>query len=52
MTLTEGFLRDELYIDFWQGKSCNGDDQCYLDYPCRFPTVGFQLMATRAVADR
>ena len=32
-----------------------GDDQCYIDYPCRFPTVGFQLMATNGlvqIADR
>lgn len=54
MTLMEGFIRDEIYIDF----GCEvmyGDDQCYIDYPCRFPTVGFQLVATNGlsrIADR
>ena len=45
MTLTEGFIRDGIFIDFGS-EIMYGDDQCYLDYPCRFPTVGFQLMAT------
>jgi len=54
MTLTEGFVRDEIYIDFGT-EVMYGDDQCYIDYPCRFPTVGFQLMATNGlsqIADR
>ena len=54
MTLTEGFVRDEIYIDFGS-EVMYGDDQCYIDYPCRFPTVGFQLMATNGlsqIADR
>jgi len=54
MTLTEGFVRDEIYIDFG-AELMYGDDQCYIDYPCRFPTVGFQLMATNGlsqIADR
>ena len=54
MTLTEGFVRDEVFIDF-ASEIMYGDDQCYIDYPCRFPTVGFQLMATNGlvqIADR
>ena len=48
MTLTEGFIRDGIFIDFGS-EIMYGDDQCYLDYPCRFPTVGFQLMATNGL---
>lgn len=54
MTLTEGFVKDEVIIDFG-AEVMYGDDQCHIDYPCRFPTVGFQLMATRGlsqIADR
>lgn len=54
MTLMEGFVRDEVFIDFG-AEVQYGDDQCYLDYPCRFPTVGFELMATNGlvqIADR
>ena len=54
MTLMEGFVRDEIYIDFG-AEVMYGDDQCYIDYPCRYPTVGFQLMATNGlsrIADR
>ena len=54
MTLVEGFVRDEVFIDFGSEVSC-GSDQVYLSYPCRFPTVGFQLMATNGlsrIADR
>lgn len=54
MSLTESFLKDELYIDFGS-EIMYGDDQMYLDYPCRFATVGFQLMATAGlsrIADR
>ena len=35
MTLTEGFVRDEIFIDFGS-EIMYGDDQCYIDYPCRF----------------
>ena len=54
MTLTEGFAKDQVFIDF-DAEVMYGDDQCYIDYPCRFPTVGFQLMATNGlsqIADR
>ena len=54
MTLIEGFVKDEVYIDF--GADIHyGCDQVYLDYPCRFPTVSFMLMATNGlsrIADR
>ena len=54
MTLIEGFVRNQVFIDF----SCDvmyGDDQAYIDYPSRFPTVEFQLIATEGlsqIADR
>ncbi|MBR2258205.1 MAG: hypothetical protein IJ899_12915 [Blautia sp.] len=54
MTLCEGFVRDEVFIDFGT-EAVFGENQCYIDYPCRFPTVGFQLMATSGlsrIADR
>ena len=54
MTLTEGFAKDQVFIDF-DAEVMYGDDQCYIDSPCRFPTVGFQLMATNGltgIADR
>jgi hypothetical protein len=54
MTLMEGFVRDEVFIDFG-ADNLYGSDQCYIDYPYRFPTVGFQLMATNGlsqIADR
>ena len=54
MTLIEGFARDAIFVDFG-AEVLFGDDQCYLDYPCRFPTVGFELMATSGlvqIADR
>ena len=54
MTLIEGFVRDEIFIDFGV-DILYGSDQCYINYPCRFPTVGFQLMATNGlsqIADR
>lgn len=54
MTLTEGFVRNQVYIDFGS-EVIYGDDQVFVDYPCRFPTVGFQLIATDSlsqIADR
>ena len=53
MTLTEGFVKDEIFIDF-DRRSCTATIS-YIDYPCRFPTVGFQLMGTNGltqIADR
>lgn len=54
MTLTEGFVRENIYIDF-SSEILYGDDQAYISYPVVFPTVGFQLMATNGlveIADR
>ena len=54
MTLTEAFVKDEVFIDFGS-EIMYGDDQAYMSYPTRFPTVGFQLMATNGhsqIADR
>ena len=54
MTLIEAFVIDNVYIDFGS-EIMYGDDQACIDYPTRFPTVGFQLMATDGlshIADR
>ena len=54
MNLIEGFLKDELFIDFGS-EIMYGEDQVYDTYPCRFATVGFQLMSTNGlcqIADR
>ena len=54
MTLTEAFVKDEVFIDFGS-EVMYGDDQVYDSYPCRFPTVTFQLIATNGlsqIADR
>lgn len=49
MTLMEGFVKDEVFIDF--GKEIMyGSDQANLCYPCRFPTVIFQLVATNGLS--
>lgn len=49
MTLAEGFVKDEVFIDFG-AEIMYGSDQVYINYPCRFPTVEFQLMATNGLA--
>ncbi len=54
MNLTECFVRENIFVDF-SAEVLYGDDQCYIDYPYRFPTVGFELMATSGlveIADR
>lgn len=54
MTLMEAFVTDEVFIDF-ETEIIYGSDQVNICYPCRFPTVGFQLMATNGlsqIADR
>ena len=54
MTLIESVLKDHVFIDFG-AEILYGDDQMYLDYPCRFATVGFELIATDlliTIADR
>ena len=54
MTLLEGFVKDEIFIDFGVDV-LYGSDQCNVNYPSRFQTVGFQLMATNGlsqIADR
>ena len=54
MNLIEGFVRDEIFIDFG-ADALYGSDQCNVSFPCRFPTVTFQLMATSGlsqIADR
>ena len=54
MTLTEKFITDAIQLDSG-AEIMYGSDQIYDIYPCRFPTVEFQLVATDAlveVADR
>ena len=54
MNLLEAFIRDEIFIDFG-ADVLYGSDQCNVSFPCRFPTVTFQLMATNGlsqIADR
>lgn len=54
MTLTEKFITDAIQLDSG-AEVMYGSDQIYDIYPCRFPTVEFQLTATDAlveVADR
>ena len=54
MTLMEGFVKDEVFIDFGT-EIMYGSDQAYISYPIRFATVTFQLLATNAlsqIADR
>ena len=42
MNLLEAFIRDEIFIDFG-ADVLYGSDQCNVSFPCRFPTVTFQL---------
>ena len=54
MTLTEKFITDAIQLDSG-AEVMYGSDQIYDTYPCRFPTVEFQLTTTDAlveVADR
>lgn len=45
MGLLEAVVRDNVFIDF--GSEIQyGSDQVYDSYPCRFATVGFQLMSS------
>ena len=54
MTLTKKFIRDAIQLDS-NAEVMYGSDEIFDTYPCRFPTVEFQLMATDAlveIADR
>lgn len=54
MTLTEKFIREAIQLDS-NDEVIYGSDEIFDTYPCRFPTVEFQLMATDAlveIADR
>ena len=54
MGMFEAVLKDNVFIDFG-AEVMYGDDQMYLDYPTRFATVSFELMATSLlcqIADR
>ena len=48
--ILEDMIRIDPQDEYWLG-----DDQCYLDYPSRFPVVTFDLAATTdlcCIADR
>lgn len=54
MTLTEWFVRDNIFIEF-AGEILYGSEQANLTYPRRFATVEFPLSATEGliqIADR
>ena len=54
MNLIEGFLKDNLFIDFGS-EIFYGSDQMNVSCPVRFATVSFQLMSTcglSQIADR
>lgn len=54
MTLTENFIQNAIHLDAG-AEVMYGSDQMYDTYPCCFPTVEFELLATDAlveVADR
>ena len=54
MNLTEGFLKDNLFIDFGS-EILYGSDQMFVTVPLRFATVNFPLMSTAGlsqIADR
>ena len=54
MTLTEKFIREAIQLDS-NAEVIYGSDEIFDTYPCRFPTVELQLMATDAlveIADR
>lgn len=54
MTLTEKFISDAIYLDAG-AEVIYGSDEIFDTYPCRFPTVELQLMATDSlveIADR
>ena len=54
MGLLEAVVRDNVYIDFEVGIRYDSD-QVFDSYPCRFATVGFQLMPSTLlgqIADR
>lgn len=50
MTLTEGFLSGNVFIDFGS-EIMYGSGQVNLNYPLRFATVGFQLVSTELLAE-
>ena len=54
MNLLEAYMKDEVFVDFGS-EPMYGSDQACINYPIRFATVEFQLMATNGltqIADR
>jgi hypothetical protein len=50
MTLTENFIREAIHLDSG-AEIMYGTDEVYDTYPCRIPTVEFQLIATDALVE-
>lgn len=50
MTLTEKFISDAIHIDAG-AEILYGSDEVFDTYPCRFPTIELQLMATDALVE-
>lgn len=54
MNLLEAYMKDKVFVDFGS-EPMYGSDQACINYPVRFATVEFQLMATNGltqIADR
>ena len=49
MGMLEAILKDHVFIDF-DVEVLFGSDQVYVDYPCRFATVEFQLTDTNLLS--
>ena len=49
MNLLEGFVHEQIYVDFGL-EPFYSSDQTNVSYPCRFATVSLQLMATNGLA--
>lgn len=50
MTLTEKFIANAIHLDVG-AEIMYGSDEIFDTYPCRFPTVELQLMATDALVE-
>lgn len=49
-SLSETFINTEIFIDF-SSELLYGEDQAYICYPVKFPTVRFQLMPTKGLIE-
>lgn len=49
-SVSETFINTEIFIDF-SSELLYGEDQAYICYPVKFPTVRFQLMPTKGLIE-